>query len=250
MNTRIIQDVNFPEFTSSLIQGVFETIQNNHLVQIKSYSDLLKATSESISDFASNNYLNVPDESVAEFLARPLELVDSTSSPTYLTIDEWIQIGLPDLEVTSLDSLNEVLAYESAVPIANTTTIDLVMTAVRKKIASENHFSLVEMVKMGMQRVVTDEILIKTRLTFKATDRSFDTANSSTAAYGSKGFNIGGRLSFRTKKFGAFLSGGYSNVRTTVNTSNHSRTNSSNTNVNLLGYVKIKAHTDYQPLSA
>lgn len=252
-----VRDINFPEFTSSLIQGVFETIQNNHLIQIKSYSELLKATAESLETFTSNNYLSVPDESVYEFLNRPIELitVPTASGTTYLTIDEWVKASstppdLLDLDTDSYTSLNEFLSLEdSTKQIKDSSTVDDLMTAIRKKIASENYYSLKEMVKMGMLRIVSDKITIKTRLTFNSQTYSKDTSNASETNYGSKGFNIGGNASYRRLPFGINLAAGYKKVSTTVNTTNQSSINTSSANLNLFGYVKIEARTDYQSIS-
>lgn len=256
MNTQIIQDVDFPKFTSSLIQGVFETIQDNHLAQIKSYSELVKATAMNLSTFISNNYITVPNESVYAFLQNPISLKDtSTTSPkTFSTIDEWVQASTTPgtlIALSDYTQLNALLNVGSTSPaISSSSTIDQLMIAIRKKIASDNFSALQEMVKMGMQRVVTDKILIKTRLSFKATDFSLDAKNQTSSTYGTKAFNVSGNAYYRGKRFGASIGAGYSSVKTTVNTSNHSSQNSNIANLNLLGYVKIEAHTDYQPLSA
>lgn len=258
MNVKPVQDVNFPAFTTSLIEGVFETIQNNHLMQIKSYSDLLAATSLSLEEFASQGANEVPDESVLEFLQRPFDLyklaTPSTDPADYNTIDAWLQDASGTLEVLTDDSytdLDELLEYGNKTPdVKANANVDYLMQWVRENLASANLLPLQEMVKMGMQRIVTDEILIKTRLRFKASDSALSTSKNYQSTYGSKAFNVGGNAFFKTKKFGINISAGYSTVKTSVNTANNTSQNGSSADLNMMGYVKIKAHTDYKPLSS
>ncbi len=254
-----VQDVNFPEFTSSLIRGVFETIQDNHLAQVKSYSELLAATAQTLKEFAAANYQDIPNEAVLEFIQKSFELTKSDDSVTYANIDEWFiaSENTPDdkleaLKADSYTALNEQLTPtdfdESAIDADSTK--DEVMVAIRKKIAALNQASLKEMVKMGMLRIVTDNICIKTRLRFKSEESAVHTSERASRTYGRRAFNISGSTGFAARAFGFKLKGGYSSVRTTVNTSNSTSANSSSSELNLLGYVKINAHTDYKPLSA
>ena len=259
INTKIVHDVDFPKFTGNLISNVFTTIQQNHLDQINSYKELVTAMNDI--NFVDNNYLKVSDEAIMDFISQDFELKnnDSDNPIDYISIKNWfdatedeVTYNLNAESYTKINKLFSGIKVDGTDVIINDETIkEYVLIAVRKFLVKENQSSIKEMVKIGMLRIVTEKITLKTKLTFDASESTYDFSNDTKSEYGSKGFNIGGGLSYKNEKKGiaAFISGGYSNVKTTVNSSYSSSSNSSSNIVNLLGYVKIEARSDYQSLS-
>ena len=125
---------------------------------------------------------------------------------------------------------------------------DKIMDAVANRIAANKYDLLKEMVKQGILRLVVENGLIETRLTFNTYGSSFYQGKSKD--YNRKNFSFkakaktGGLVSAWCK---ASASTAYSSVR--VSTAEKVDQDRSGSRVNIFGQVRINFKTDYLPLN-
>jgi len=258
-----VRDVNFPEFTASLITGVFEALQNNHMAQIEAYSDLLAKTSQTLSGYIKQNSNDVSGEEVLGLLSEtlPIPLEVQSSNDTFASLGEWYDSEKTDGKLKTLkpgsksnlgvflqvkDSLGNTVENDSA-EMENISTRQELVQAVRYRIAAQRYDVLSQMVRLGMMRLVVDKGEIKTRVTFNVTESKLDTEVVNDLSVKSKSWGVGGGL----KLFGGKLnlSGGYRSASTTVRAVNQQTVDMQNINIDLFGSVNIQFKTDYFPLN-
>ena len=64
--TDLLADVNFPQFVSGLIQGVFQAIVNSSVQQMEAYGELLKNVAQTVDKFAASP---ISDDDARDWLA-------------------------------------------------------------------------------------------------------------------------------------------------------------------------------------
>jgi hypothetical protein len=149
--TEQIEDVNFPQFVASLVDGVFTAIVDSSIKQMEAYAELVKNVSKSVDQYMKDNitpnqgrdYLatRYPDHLEVDLAGeapklKPREGHDEDSLP-----DFFADLGLK-APVTSLD---ENVVEEQLVPAA------------RRRMAMDRQQMLATMVLMGINRlIVTD----------------------------------------------------------------------------------------------
>jgi hypothetical protein len=188
-----------------------------------------------------------------QFLATVLPPTDTDSGePTKIKASE----SLSAAEVTKINNALALPAEagepnDNKVAVAGALSqpkVDAIVEAAAKRIANNKYDLFKEMVKQGMLRLVVENGVIETRLTFTTYGSSYYNSNKST--YNRKNFNFrakaktGGLLSPWVK---ASASTSYNSVA--VRTSKESQRDISGSRVNIFGGVTINFKTDYLPLS-
>ncbi|MBX3086377.1 MAG: hypothetical protein KF716_32370 [Anaerolineae bacterium] len=167
----LLREVNFPEFVSGLINGVFHSIVKSSIQQMEAYGQLVKSVAQSLNQFR--------DENVSVNQGRD-HLVDSNPDLFEITMDtgDFGEGGGP--RVTLKDGVDEDAALkrlnegrEKPISSLDDETIEgeLVPQA-RTELATSRQQLLATMVLMGINRIiVTDgKIAAKVMYDFRAQD--------------------------------------------------------------------------------
>lgn len=160
----LTDELDFPEFVSSLIHGTFDAMVDSSIRQMDSFADLIAAVSKPIEQFKDENVTanQARDWLVAQHPGE-LQLTRDGSGfsvqPRTAATDENGEPAAPGwLSDYGLDGeeLTPELIEESLVPAA------------RERIAGDRLQTLATMVMLGMQRIVVRDGSIVARLKFRA----------------------------------------------------------------------------------
>jgi hypothetical protein len=262
--TRLTQ-VGFAEFTSKMITDVFAALLDANLKQIAAYTDLVKITAMTLADFikSASDSISLPEiTAFLQAIGGLAEIKEGTS-----------------LDATAADKLNTATALpdgagftdNNAVAKTGALTRDTakaILEAVANRIAANKYDLLVAMVRQGMLRLVVDNGVIESRLTFQTNgyiehNQSTYVTTDTRGAGGGTGAGVGfggGLAGFGSLLTGGALAsimgmgvgaglgaGGMTNV--TVTTTSSSERDVNGSSVQIYGRVEIRFKTDYVPLN-
>jgi len=237
-----LNEIGFPEFTAKLITDTFDALIAANIRQTEAYTELVKATSQDITTFINETKDDISGEMILQYLSGII------SDPAKVAVNK----KLTTEEAKALnDTLDEV--PDNKVKVTTDTAIsqslyEQILEAIAKRISMDKYTMLKEMVKMGILRLIVENGVIETKLTFSTYGSSYYYNNSS--KYNSSNFSA--KASASTGKFvslwcKASASTAYNTV--SVSTANSSSSSSSSASVQICGLVRINFKTDYQPLS-
>jgi hypothetical protein len=252
-----LSEIGFPEFTTKLVTDVFDALVSANIRQTESYVELLQKVSKSLTEFINDTKDDIGGDEIMQFLsvlAPPADAQGDSEEPSKVKPGGELTVAEGDALRSAL-TITGVADNEKAVPAAaaNKVTIDQaafdkILDAVATRIAANKYDLLKEMVKQGILRLVVDDGLIETKLTFSTYGSSFYQSNSS--KYNRKSFEF--RAKAKTSGFAslwvkAAASTKYNSIGiSTTNTTNQDRSGS---RVNIFGLVRINFRTDYLPLN-
>jgi len=240
-------EIKFPEFTAKLVTDVFDALISANIRQTEAYVDLLQAVSKSLSDYINDTKDDISGEMILQLLARVLP---DPSSETKTKV----RIGAT-LSSTDAETLNKALIVPAvqenpgitATAISDQNDLDTILAAVATRIAADKYSLLKEMVKMGVLRLVVENGVIETRLTFNTYGSTF--YESTKNSYNSSSFSArasagtGGLTSLWVK---ASASTSFHTMR--VSTAKETNRDISGSQVQIYGRVQINFKTDYQSM--
>jgi hypothetical protein len=156
-------ELNFPEFVGSLVQGTWDAMVNSSIRQMDSYADLVSAISKPLAQFRDENVTanQARDWLVAQYpgdIALTRQDSGSTLAPRGGT-DEFGSGPSPDwLKDFGLagQPLTPELLEEQLIPMA------------RDRMASDRMQTLATLVMLGMNRIIVKDGSITARLRFRA----------------------------------------------------------------------------------
>jgi len=247
-----IDEIGFPEFTAKLITDTFDALVSANMRQTESYIELVQSVSGTLIEFINKTADDISGDELLQFLSQVVPKDPDSEEPTTK-----VAVG-ETLSAADVDTLNAALSVPGS-GIGNDNEVaaagdidqagfDAILNAVANRISASRYDFLKEMVKQGILRLVVEDGLIETRLTFSAYASSFyqrnaSTYNRSTYKRRSKG-GTGSLLS---------LFGNYSSRTTrtsvSVRTSKETQRDISGSRVNIFGMVRINFKTDYLPLN-
>ena len=248
-----LNEIGFPEFTTKLITDVFDSLVSSNIRQTEAYIELLQQTGKSLSVFINDTKDDISGEMLLNFLATVLPADgDDEENVTALSVDNSDNV---DLSTEQADTLNTALALPDSAAVASnnevaqvgTNSFDAILEAVANRISANKYDLLKEMVKQGMLRLVVENGVIETRLTFNTYGSSFSKETSS--KYNRKNFTAKARAKtgpFTSLWVSAAASTRYTSVK--ISTTNKTDQDRSGSRVNIFGGVKINFKTDYLPL--
>ncbi len=284
---RGLNGIPYVEFTTALINGVFDSLLDNHLAQMKAHAALLEATATDLTTYLRETSPDISDDDTLAFLGALPEIrhhasVKVGSATLALTdvIDKakaaTASTDIP-LSASALGALRERLVIANIpnnLPAAGTGATTNVPSAalfqaVAERIAANRFALLSNMVRQGMMRLVVDHGEIETRFVFSAFERHSDsisesstsrsgTASSSSATAGTAvgvagggGAVIGAGVAGLGLGLGTFTgkseASSRRNLRIRHLTESHRDTSGSS--VKFYSRVKISFKTDFLPLS-
>lgn len=250
-----LSEIGFPEFTTKLVTDVFDALVSANMRQTEAYIHLLREVSKSLTDFVNDTKDDIGGDEIMQFLSKvipPANASGDSSDATKLKVGGTLSVSAGNNEVEKLknalkipDDTNENVVTGGAI---NQDKYNAILEAVAKRIAADKYELLQEMVKLGILRLVVEDGLIETRLTFNTYGSSF--YQSKAKQYNRSNFSFrakartGGFVSLWCK---ASASTAYSSV--SVSTAEKINQDRSGSSVNIFGQVRINFKTDYLPLN-
>ncbi|MGV6840214.1 MAG: hypothetical protein ACWA40_08485 [Planktomarina sp.] len=232
-------DLGFVEFTTGLLDGVYETVVGHQISQLKEYSELVAQTSGSVEDFVLNTSgLDVADASTA------------TSNGNEAVLETYLieVLGFGE-NVNSIDVTPALIQHFSPqVSFANADTVSRsdLKAEVFNKLKSEGRQQyelLLEIIRIGYARLDTTKGFVETSLDFKVTasDSSHSDSRATDIKRSSWYANASAGASF--KKWGFKVNGGYAASRLRVNTTSSSQASAIDTDIRMTGRVRVEFAT-------
>jgi hypothetical protein len=244
-----LDEIGFPEFTTKLITDVFDALVSANIRQTESYMELLSAVGKSLTAYINDTKDDIDGAQIMQFLAAALppgdpegEAASKVEVGSTLTDDDAQTLNtalqLPDQDPPTVAAAGQVTQ----------SSFEAIMEAVAARIAASKYALLQEMVRQGILRLVVEDGQIETRLTFTTYGSTFAANRSSDYSRKDFNFRAKARTGFALSKWvSAAASTSYNSVRVRTTTSEDRDTSGSQ--VQIYGGVKIRFKTDYLPLN-
>jgi hypothetical protein len=171
---RMVNEIDFPTFVASLIEGTFHAIVKSSIEQMNAYAEMVKSVSQSLNDFRDQNVSENQgrDQLVAKY-PQIFQINISQGQPKVQARDDVDTSSLPDFQKDfglseGITDLDEETIEQKLVPAA------------RDELARGRQQLLATVILMGINRIiVTDgKINAKLRFQFSATERMKKSASS------------------------------------------------------------------------
>ncbi len=249
-----LDEIGFPEFTAKLITDTFDALVSANLRQTEAYVALVQDVAKSLAQYINDTHEDISGEELLRFLAAALPPDDPASEdPT--KVKEGITLSTED--ATALNTASH-LPTEAGVPNNNEVAsqgqldeagVNAILDAVAKRLAANRYDLLKEMVKQGILRLVVENGLIESRLTFTTYGSTFYQRHSTDYHRDTYRRRSKGKTGALISLFGSYASTTY---RTSINirTSKETHRDVSGSRVQIFGMVRINFKTDYLPLPA
>lgn len=250
-----LPEIGFAEFTSKLVTDVFAALIDANIKQTQAYMDLVQTMATSLKDFINNTKDDITPQEISQFL-NALGGLPALTAGQSLTSDQANNLNSStNLPTEAGAPNNNQVAAAGALDDSKVKTIQ---EAVARRLAANKYNLLREMVKQGVLRLVVDNGIIETRLTFNTygykswQKNTFDQSKSGGGMVGGAAAGYGG--------FGAYLpifggagAGGLAGVGglggISVSTTSESQRDVNGSSVQIFGRVEIRFKTDYVPLN-
>lgn len=250
-NATRLQEIGFAEFTATLINEVFNALVAANLRQTEAYVGLLQAATLSLKDFIGESAAGVSPQDVAGFLQRfqPLQVGQAVADAALLN------------DALELPAAAGEPQNNRVVPTSGNLTQNAkqrIEEAVARRIAANRFELLQETVRQGALRLVVDNGIIETRLTFSTygrSDRSRSTSERAAAARAAEsgagvGLGFGGFGGVANLLFGGGAQRADLSSSLNVSTAKSTDRDVTGSHVQVFGRVQIQFKTDYAPLAA
>lgn len=175
--TTLANAVDFPKFVSNLIEGVYTSIVQSTIKQMKAFQSFMEAASKSVDQFAKDH---ITQGQASNFLqsAFPsaLQTDDSTGQLKYAD-------GLDDSQKPDLKGY---LGMKDDADLEDEDGQQKILYAAQLKMAAQRQHQLTTMLLMGLQRIVVTDGEIKASVQFDVKSKDFAQRDSYTSAYDAK----------------------------------------------------------------
>ncbi len=249
-----LDEIGFPEFTTKLLTDTFNALVSASMDQTDKYMELVQDVGKSLAQFINDTQEDISGEALMRFLAVALPAAADSEEPTKVAVGE-------TLTADDAADLNRALALPNEAGVANENQVaaqgeletqadvDVILDAAAKRIAANRYDLLREMVRQGILRLVVDNGLIETRLTFTtygstyhqkhATEFDRDITRKRTKSGTGPLVNLFGSYAEATRS-----------TKVSIRTSKETDRDTSGSSVQIFGLVRINFRTDYLPLAA
>ncbi len=171
----LVQTVDFPEFVSSLIQGVFQAIVDASIQQMQAYGELLAATAKSVGEFASDHF---SDDQVRQQIASrypslvKIERSSESGGGTKLVANE---------DAEDLSALKQATRSNETISFSDESGEQKFIAAAKLEMARQRQKLMALMVMLGINRIVVTNGRINAKVIFdiKASDYAKRAARAS-----------------------------------------------------------------------
>ena len=189
--------LDFPNFVTSLITGVFQAMNTSTIQQLEAYANLLGAVNMSTSSFAASNI--TPGRAATWAAAQFPEFQITAGDPPTLALKEDAEMPTPQVLKSALEATNEEVSSIEEDDLETT-----LLPLVSRKLARERQSMLATMLLMGMNRIVVDQGRIHASMELQVDARS--TAEQTQAERFDSRFTTSGSGSFGMGMWGASAS--------------------------------------------
>lgn len=156
---RLVKEVNFPAFVSSLVKGVFNAVVDASIQQMKAYGELVNSVAMSLSDFV-DQHTDVAEGQ--KHLAKKYPNIFEMTSGKLKVKDDYDSDSMPDFQAElGTDAPVEDLADEDA--------LQKLVVAARTEIARGRQQLLATTILMGINRIVVTDGRINAKVSFNFT---------------------------------------------------------------------------------
>ena len=142
----LVQTVDFPEFVSGLIQGVFQAIVDASIQQMHAYGELLAATAKSVGEFASDH---ISDDQVRQEIANRhpglVKIERGSDGGTKLVQHE---------DANDLSPLKSSTRSNETITISDDASEQKFVTAAKLEMARGRQKLMALMVMLGINRII------------------------------------------------------------------------------------------------
>ncbi len=240
-----LNDLGFVEFTTGLLDGVYETIVQHQIDQLRSFSELVAQVSGTVEDFVLNTSgLDVADPNGAT--------APQNASILNSYIDEVLGIDSSGASADVTPQLATHFAADAAngqltvAEPANSITLDALRALVFEKIkadAKQHYNLLLEIIRIGYARLDTTGGFVETGLDFRVSSNETYLDQSSATDIRANRWYVNGSVGASFKKWGFRVNGGYSSDRLRVNLTSSSKASSISTDIRMTGRVRVEFAT-------
>lgn len=246
-----VDKIKFPEFTASLITGVFDAITANQIKQMAAYTEMLGKVSKSLTSFVNETKDDITGGELLEFLSNTFsyEKGGDTKVMQYGEAYDKLQKGTALDNEAKAELTSELTVIDGAKVMTPSITKAGFLDAVKNRISESKYKLLRDMMKLGYQKLVVKDGKVETKLEFFTQQYEYDVQNTSDFERKNRSWGFGG--SFKGGFLGGILgiNGGVSNTSTSVSTVNTSKVDIANTTVDIFGHVSINFRSDFFPLA-
>ncbi len=246
-----VGEIGFAAFTAQLVRDVFAAVLETNIEQTRVYMELVERVAQGLATYITTTKDDVGPEEIAQFIALLPDTIKLEAGQS--------------LTQAGADAINNATRTEDSAGVANNNraaaagsldaaTVTKIRDAIAIRIAS-NRFTLLQtMVRQGITRLVIDNGLIESRLTFNTYSRAIASTQSATktsggAAGGIAGLYVLGGL-IGSGAIGGAAGGGLGGFMLTTTTTNTLDRDVSGSSVQIYGRVRISFKTDYVPLAS
>ena len=155
---RLVDTVDFPEFVSGLIQGVFQAIVDASIQQMEAYGELLAATAKSVDQFANDH---ISDGQAREMVANrfpSIVRIERTSGGGQRLVQR------EDADDTS--ALQELTGTTEVIEFEDRESEQKLLTAAKLEMARQRQKMMALMVLLGINRIVVTRGRINAKVVF------------------------------------------------------------------------------------
>jgi hypothetical protein len=251
-----LDEIRFPEFTAKLVTDTFDALVAANVRQTESYLELVQTLAKSVGQYITDTQDDIGGDEILEFLVAVLPPDAPDSSATTKAVEG---ATLTSDDVTKLDAAVALpaeagVANNNATGVSSGSALDAaavqaITSAVARRIALNKYEMLQGLVRQGLLRLVVEQGVIETRLTFTTYGSSFYQRNAT--QYNRSEFNLRARAATGwglSKWIRASASTAYTSVG--VRTAQETHRDVSGSNVQIFGRVEIRFKTDFLPLNA
>ena len=245
----------FAQFTSMLINNVFDALISANIRQTEAYIQLVEAVGQTLQNFIANTQNAISQEEITQFLAPLANIADGENLIDADVTRVNDALALPD---DAGVAGNNRVTTAGALDAAEVTDIRL---AAGRRLAANKFAILQEMVRQGILRIVVDNGIIETRLTFSSfrrtshTSSTFDQvrdASRETTTTGALAVGLGFLGAAGSGTLGLGAGAGVAKETESslhVTSARETQRDVSGSRMQIFGRVEIQFKTDYVPLN-
>ena len=153
---RLVKEVNFPAFVSSLVKGVFNAVVDASIQQMKAYGELVNSVAMSLSDFV-DQHTDVAEGQ--KHLAKKYPNIFEMASGKLKVKEDYDTDSMPDFQAElGTDAPVEDLADDDA--------LQKLVVAARTEIARGRQQLLATTILMGINRIIVTDGKINAKVSF------------------------------------------------------------------------------------
>lgn len=156
---RMINEVNFPGFVSSLVKGTFNAVVDASIQQMKAYGELVQSVAMSVNDFRDQNVS--PAQGRSHLVSKFPQLFQMARDGD----DETVRVK-EDADTDNLPDFAKELGLSGPVDDLDDEAVDLLVQASRDDLARGRQQLLATTIMMGINRIIITDGRINAKLKF------------------------------------------------------------------------------------